>query len=304
MKAHRTLPLAAAAALAAAVPLSAKITTSIDLDFVPQQAVAGAEVSVTPEMMGQPVALRVVDGRPGADPYGVGSRTDDDDVPHPLRSNVEVAPFLESALQELAAAWGLSVDAAADRTLEVTVTGFEVQETNQAVGATFRAESRLALALLDGAGNRIASAAASGDASRYGRANSNANCNEVLSDSLLEAFAAGLSQPSLQQGWTAPAAPRPIEASASASATGVDPVAFHIDVVAKPDIGREELVSPEDLLEDLVELIAQGFESETLLDFVDRKALSAPLSADDLANWKESGIPEEVIRAVLSRPVR
>ncbi|MGH9465013.1 MAG: YajG family lipoprotein [Thermoanaerobaculia bacterium] len=289
--------------LVAAPGLAAPVDPYIVLAFTPQQDVAESIPTLTPVMTQAPVALRVVDGRPGPDPAAVGIRTDDDDQPHPLQASNDIVAFVEAALAQLAQEWGVRVAPGADRVLEATIMVLRVDETNQAVGATFQANSGLSLALLDRAGNRLWSGTAAGDASRYGRAGSDANCNEVLSDALLEAFAAGLSQPGLQQAWAGivEAAPGP----ARRATTEGDSLAFHIAVVTPgSSASHEEVVEPDTLLDELLGLLEQGFETETLLDYLDRKALSVPLSADDLARWKEDGIPEEVIRAALDLPVQ
>jgi hypothetical protein len=52
------------------------------------------------------------------------------------------------------------------------------------------------------AGDRLAELNSSAEANRYGRSRSAENCNEVLSDSLKEAFATALSDRKLQAAWT------------------------------------------------------------------------------------------------------
>lgn len=63
----------------------------------------------------------------------------------------------------------------------------------------------------------------------------------------------------------------------------------------------EPPVSPADLLADLVKLKKQGFTTDLLIDYVNGKTLTKPLSADDLVKWKSAGMPEEVIKAALGR---
>ncbi len=272
--------------VASAAPAhAAKVDRGLELMFVPQQAVAGATVQLAPEMTEQAVALRVVDGRRGHEPSWVGTRTDDDDRPHELHATADIVRFVAESLTRLAHDWGLNVSPEATRVLEITLMSFQVLETNQAVGATFTAESRLGLAFLDAAGRRLWNGSASGDATRYGRAGSNANCNEVLSDALLEAFADGLGQRGLQEAWSGRGT-APAEGAVAASS------------------GALQALTPDQLLDQLATLLDRGFQTATLLEFVQGKALTEALSADDLARWKERGVPEEVIRAALGRPVR
>lgn len=71
------------------------------------------------------------------------------------------------------------------------------------MGATYKAVVELT-AVLTAGDRELWSGAASGDASRYGRAFSNQNVNEVFSDALLEAYAALLSTDGLQRAWAGP----------------------------------------------------------------------------------------------------
>lgn len=182
-----------------AVPASAKKNDpNVELDFRPQQAVGGAEVEITPDMLRRPVSLQVEDLRPGDDPAKIGMRTDDDDKKHTLRAVNEVQPYVESVIEELLNEWGVRTQDGADMHLNVLLVRFNVEETNQAVGATFNATVQLS-AELTGAAEW--SGGASGDATRYGKKFSNANVNEVLSDALLEALAALLSDEGLHDAW-------------------------------------------------------------------------------------------------------
>lgn len=284
----------------AAVCLATPLDPYLALNFVPQEDVEEVMPELPGAMTETPFELRVVDGRRSTEATWVGTRTDDDDRPHPLHASNDIVAFVEGGLTEVARAWGLRVEPGAGRVLEVTLQVLQVEETNKAMGASFAADGRFAVALLGGSGDRLWSGVAAGEASRYGRAGSDANCNEALSDALLAAFADALGQPGLHQAWN-----RPVPTRALPRETTDDALAFHIAVVTPGSTAaNEEVVEPEALLDDLLELLEQGFETETLLDFLDHKALSAPLSVDDLASWKEAGVPEEVIRAALDLPVR
>lgn len=189
--------VAIAVLLVMAAPASAKKNNpNVELDFRPQQAVAAAEADVTPDMLRRPVALRVEDMR--RDPEEIGTRTDDDDRKHTLRAVGDVREYAAAAIEELLDDWGVQTDDGAGLILEISLVQIDVLETNQAVGATFSANVRLA-AELKGAAQW--SGTASGDATRYGKKFSNENVNEVLSDALLEAVANLLSEPGLHQAW-------------------------------------------------------------------------------------------------------
>lgn len=182
----------------AAPALAKKNDPNVHLDFRPQQAVAGAEVSISPDMLRRPVAVKIEDLRAGDDPADIGVRTDDDDRRHILRATNEVLPYVESVFDELLQEWGIKTEAGADLVLTISLAQLKILETNQAVGATYNAEVRLA-AEITGGGDW--SGGASGDATRYGKKFSNANVNEVLSDALLEALANLLSEPGVHEAW-------------------------------------------------------------------------------------------------------
>jgi hypothetical protein len=60
-------------------------------------------------------------------------------------------------------------------------------------------------------------------------------------------------------------------------------------------------VSPADLLTELVDLKKQGFATDLLVQYVSQKTLSSAMTAKDLSQWKQSGMPPEVIKAALGR---
>ncbi len=187
--------------LVCASPLAAKKNVlELALEFTPQQSVGTAEVEITEAMLDNAVALRVRDARPGDRPEAIGTRTDDDDRRGRLTATNDVGAFVSEHCAELAADWGIQVDDGSGLVLDVALISFKVTETNQAVGATYEAETRFSAKLLRG-GSEVWSGTARGDATRYGQKFSNANVNEVLSDALLEAFATLLSSPGLHGAW-------------------------------------------------------------------------------------------------------
>ena len=180
-----------------------KNTTDVRLDFRPQQEIGGAEADITRDMLERSVELRIHDSRPGDDASEIGTRTDDDDRLHTLRSTNDVGEYVSEVLGELAGEWGLKVEEGADLVLDVALVKFKIVETNQAVGATFNADVRLSTELQDSGGQELWSGTSPGDATRYGKKFSNENVNEVLSDALLEAFAELLSDGGLHDAWRA-----------------------------------------------------------------------------------------------------
>ena len=189
------LPLLASPALAK------QNDPNVYLTFRPQQSVAAVAVNVSEAMMKRPVKIRLRDSRPGNEPAAIGTRTDDEDRKFTLRAVNEVIPFVKQVLADTARQWGLHDDEGADLVLDAALQIYQALETNQAVGATFNAQVRLAAELKDRSGKVLWSGSAPGDATRYGKKFSNENVNEVLSDALLEAFAGLLSEPGLQDAW-------------------------------------------------------------------------------------------------------
>lgn len=185
-------------ALLALPAVAKKNDPNVQLDFRPQQAVAAAEAAITPAMLRRPVAVRILDSRPGDDPAEIGTRTDDDDRRHTLRAVNDVPTYVTGVFEELLHQWGVKTQEDADLVLEITLVQFHILETNQAVGATFNGSVRIAAEVTSGgdwAGGAF------GDATRYGKKFSNANVNEVLSDALLEALANLLSDQGLHEAW-------------------------------------------------------------------------------------------------------
>jgi len=283
----RILALAPLTVLLAPVAAAKVNHPLIQLEFVPQQAVAAVTATIAPALRERPIDLRVVDGRSVEDAESIGTRTDDDDKVHPLTAGGDVASFVEGVVRRLAEQWGLRVESGADLMLEASLRGFEIIETNQAVGATFRAAVRFELQLLERSGRSLWSGSAVGDATRYGKKFSNRNCNEVLSDALLESWAAALSRVRL-----GPA----VEDAPTLAGDGETPAAR-----SPSDNGP---LAPVALLEEIRALLARGLESGTVADYVRGKTLTRRLEADELVAWKEAGIPEEVIRATLNCPVQ
>jgi hypothetical protein len=276
-----------------AKPVQAKKNDpNVELEFNPQQYVAVAEVHLTSEMHQRPVRLKVVDGRPSPDPSNIGTRTDDDDEKFQLTATNDVLTFAERIIIRSAKEWGVVLSDDAELTLAGKLLRFHVAETNQVVGASYYGDVRLGFDLRDAVGRVLWSGTGSGDASRYGRKFSNDNCNEVLSDALLEALASTLSNSRLHEAWAGRAPAR--EPTAPQGPT------------ASPETANSpsQTVSVDALLADVLALTQKGFGTDTLVEFVTPKVLDARPTAKQLIEWQEAGVPEEVVRAALNCAVR
>jgi len=277
-----TLWLAALVAILAAPALSAtRNVTVVRLAYVPQQLVGTADLRLDPEMFDTAFRLDVRDDR-RIEPDVLGSRTDDDDRPYVLRTKDDLPAFVGGVLETIASGWRLKVDPEADRRLLVDIARYEVIETNQAVGASYEAFVRLALELRGRDDAVLWRGTADGDASRYGKKFSNVNCNEVLSDALLEAFATGMSDDDLHAAWVG---------GTVAAGSDTSPAAVR------------EPVAPPELLADLARLQSQGTGESVLVAYARGRALTRALTADEVLQWKDAGIPDAVLEVVLQAPV-
>ena len=278
--------LATAALIIATSPVQAKKNDpALRLEFMPQQTIGGVEVHLPGPMLHIPARLYLGDGRAGDAPRSIGTRTDDDDQMTTLFATNEVVPYVADVMRSTLPQWGMLVEDTADLLLDATLVRFRVSETNNPVGAMYRAEVRLGADLKGPGGKVLWSGTASGDATRYGRKFSSDNANEVLSDAMLNAFAAMLRSPQLQFSW-ARTDGTATEVSASNSAPAAGPV------------------SPSELLREVLRLMNQGFESKTIESYVSRQKLTTTLTADDLAEWKSQDVPERVIQLAVDLPVR
>lgn len=200
----RTLVTAVAATLiltGGAFAKDSRKELTVNLRFAPQEGVQSNSPDLTPGVLERTVAIRVEDAR-GGEAATVGQGTNDDDQAFPIRASTDVVAYVSDTVRQVASGWGLKLADAPERILTLRLTRFAVDESNKAMGSVYAAETKVTYVLTDGAGKKLTEGAASGSAHRYGRARSGDNCNEVLSDSLKEAFATVLSDPRLQDAWS------------------------------------------------------------------------------------------------------
>lgn len=210
------------APLALEAQKSKKPDLLVDLRFVPQDNVAteGGSVALPAALIDRSVELRVQDSRNQSDAQLLGEGTDGDDRFFPIRASVDIVQFVGDALRRIGETQALKIASPPERMLDIRLTRFAVNEGNKAVGSTYAAEVHLAFTLKDADGRTLTEGASSGQANRYGRARSAANCSEVLSDALKEAFIKTLDDDSLQAAWMSgePSSARPQPSSDGQSA--------------------------------------------------------------------------------------
>ena len=189
-----------AAALAAPAQASRK-ATSFPLEFRPTSESAHVGQLLPEAMTRLPGAVQVRDGRGLEDAAVIGTRSDDGDTIHTLRATNEIPAFVRDAVQELMRQWRVPTGADAPRVLDLELVKLRVTETDKAVGATYEAEAQFNVVLRDAAGTALWTAQIFGDATRYGRARSQENTREVISDALLEAIVSAFEHRNLQAAW-------------------------------------------------------------------------------------------------------
>jgi len=255
---------------------------TVSLRYSPQESVATSSAVLGPGMNERPVQVTMEAGRAGSDPAVIGDSSDGDDRMWPVMASNSVVTWADEVLRKNLGDWGIKVSPDAPQTLAGKLTRVRVVESNKAVGSTYQAEVQVAFALKNAEGGVLWEGTALGDATRFGRARSQENVNEVLSDAIKETYANALNDAGLQNAWVGKTAPRS-ESSPAAKAPSGPPV------------------SPADLLAELVKLKKQSFTTELLVDYVNQKNLGSPLTADDMVSWKQAGMPQEVIKAALAR---
>lgn len=276
----RFLLMSALIGALAALPAAAKKSSpDIPLAYRPTTTVAAAQSTPTSEMRAVAAALLVTDNR-GGDAGAIGTRSDEKDRRIDLRSTVDIPTFVQDAFAKQATEWGFHFGPA--ETAELLLVGkldkLWLEESNQAVGASYSADVTLKFELRDRGGKNLWSGTFFGDASRYGKKYSLDNSNEVVSDALAEAFAGALGNPALRRVW---AATRDALASAQPPPT-----------------------SPEALLEAIGDRLASGADETAVAEFVRTQTLSRALGSDDLAAWRGAGVPEAAVRAAMALTVR
>jgi uncharacterized lipoprotein YajG len=174
----------------------------VNLKFKPQEGVASNSASIPPSMREKSVDIRVEDGRGESDPVKIGQGTGGDDKTFPIRASSDIKPFIKETLDGVAKDWSLKIESkSADRVLVVSVTRFYIDESNKALGSVYSSEVKLSYTLKTGGGKTLTEGVGAGSTHRYGRAHSEENINEVLSDALKEAFANVLNDSGVQSAW-------------------------------------------------------------------------------------------------------
>ncbi|MEP7010156.1 MAG: hypothetical protein ABJC13_07520 [Acidobacteriota bacterium] len=259
---------------------------NVKLRYAPQEGVGTNSPTLEAGISDHPIRVEMAEGRTVADLAVIGESTDDDDRVWPVRATNDPIEWSKEVLAKNAGDWGIRVDDGAPVTLVGKLTRFRVIESNKAVGSTYNAEAQFTFELRDRKGGLLWEGTGAGDATRYGKARSEDNVNEVFSDAAQEAFASALADTKLQEAWLGKSGPMSTPAMAQATSS---------------ERKAGDMLTPEAMLEELVKLQKKGFDADLLVGFVDQKGLSRSLSSDDLLAWKNAGMPDSVIKAALAK---
>lgn len=273
--------LVVASSLLGALRADARATGPFTMGI--QEIGTATSADLGPGMADRPVRLSVVDGRSGTDLTVIGEISDHADKVFPIQISNDPIPWANEVLKKEAAASGIKVEPDAPLSLTAKLTQLRLVASTKAVGSTYNAQIQVAFTLADSRGRTLWTGTTEGGSTRYGKERSGENANEVLNDALREVYTNAFEDSGLQGAWTGG---RPVASSSSSASASAAPAAA---------------VSPSEMLADLVKLKKQGFTTELLVDYVNKKTLTKALSADDLVKWKNAGMPEEVIKAALAR---
>jgi hypothetical protein len=258
---------------------------NVKLRYAPQESVGTNTPTLEAGISDHPIRIEMAEGRTVADLAVIGESTDDDDRVWPVRATNDPIDWAKEVLAKNAGDWGVRVDDGAPLILAAKLTRFRVVESNKAVGSTYNAEAQFTFQLRDRKGGVLWEGTGAGDATRYGKARSEDNVNEVFSDATQEAYAAALAETKLQEAWLGKSEPTSAPMTQAASA----------------ERKAGDVLTPEAMLEELVKLKKKGFDADLLVGYVDQKGLSRSLSSDDLLAWKNAGMPDVVIKAALAK---
>jgi len=256
--------LVASAAMAASRPITLK------LNLPPKPAFPRPEMTAL--LTAGPLTLDLTDARTETDLAVVGAQREKGNDVYLWRTAQPVGAAVQAMAAQVLETWGVKVAPEAEFGLNLSLTHYSVTEKSETFGSTYVADVRMKVALVDRAGGTLWTGEASGTAKDPGVDGRASMCNEVLSIALRSALAHALSSVTLETA--KPTVVPPTAASAAQSAT---------------------------LLVELQRLKGEGATDDTLVAYVEAHKPPAPLTVDDILNWKNAGIPDAAIKAA-TRP--
>ena len=190
--------------------------------------------------------------------------------PRPVLATTSVAGFATEVLRKCLGDWGVRLGEGG-YLLKGEITNLFVMEEQ-----TYSTQVNVRFTLEAQGGKVLWQGVAVGDAHQFGRSLSEENYNEQISDALKRAYANLLSNVAFRDAWTG---------RASRARQGAEP----------------QVMSAADVKTAILKMMAQGIEPDTIVQYVRGLKIEPRLSADEIVDWKASGIPEDVLRAALAR---
>jgi hypothetical protein len=185
-------------------------------------------------------------------------------TPRPIRANSAVADFATVVLKTCLSDWGVRLDKGGIF-LRGEITNLQVIEDN-----TYSTQISVRFRLEDQAGKLMWEGIASGDAHQWGKSFSEENYNEQISTALKQTYANLLGSPTFQKAWSGQTTER-------------------------------RSVAPTALKAAIVKMRAEGIDVDTIVGYVRAVEVEPALTSDDMIDWKQSGIPDAILRAAVSR---
>lgn len=236
----------------------------INLRFVPKENVTANIPTLDKVNASRPIeVLPLKDVRSLADPSVVGENRERR-TPRPVRANSSVAEFSTVVLQKCLSDWGVRLDKGG-LLLRGEITNLFVTEEN-----TYSTQVSIRFRLEDQTGKAVWEGIASGDAHQWGRSFSEENYNEQISDALKRTYSRLVGSADFQKAWSGQTAER-------------------------------KSVAPAALKAAVVKMMAEGIGGDIIVGYVRTVEIQPPLTPDDMIDWKQSGMPDAVLRAAVSR---
>lgn len=250
-----------------AAGLQAAKERRIVLRFTPKENVTANLPAVDQANPAKPIeVMPLADVRVLPDRSVVGENRENK-TPRPVKATSSVADFATAVLRQCLGEWGVRFGKGG-LVLRGEITNLfvvEDQTYSTAVAIRFRLEAAEGKQLWEGI--------ATGDAHQWSRSFEEENYVEEISDALKKTYANLVSAPGFQAAWAGRAA------LSAGSAT----------------------VTADELEAKILELMTAGVGADVIAGYVKGVKLSAPLTSEQIVEWKKTGISDAVLAAVVSR---
>jgi hypothetical protein len=188
-----------------------------------------------------------------------------------------VGTWITQTLTDTFRDWGTPSTSGADLVLQTEIVKLFVVEVD-----TYNAEVSMKFSLKRRDGSEVWTGIVGGSASRFGRSLKASNYQEVLSDAVFACYSKLWVDTSFREAW---AGKKDAQQGRS------------IEAAAKRV--PSETLEPEAAMKKVLELKDAGFEEESLVSWIRKVGFTRPLTSDDMLQWKQTGVPQSVIRAAM-----